>query len=56
MYNQSGLKKIVNTALVNLTYNTESDRLIDPVKYVLSMGILAARCVRDDAVVTGARC
>ncbi|NLJ42543.1 MAG: polyprenyl synthetase family protein [Bacteroidales bacterium] len=38
MYNQSGLKKIVNTALVNLTYNTESDRLIDPVKYVLSMG------------------
>ena len=38
MYNQPGLKKIVNTALVNLTYNTESDRLIDPVKYVLSMG------------------
>lgn len=38
MYNQSGLKKIVNTALINLTYNTESDRLIDPVKYVLSMG------------------
>lgn len=38
MYNQSGLKKIVNTALVNLTFNTESDRLIDPVKYVLSMG------------------
>jgi len=38
MYNQSGLKKIVNTALINLSYNTESDRLIDPVKYVLSMG------------------
>lgn len=38
MYNQPGLKKIVNTALVNLTYNTESERLIDPVKYVLSMG------------------
>ncbi len=38
MYNQPGLKKIVNTALVNLTFNTESDRLIDPVKYVLSMG------------------
>jgi geranylgeranyl diphosphate synthase type II len=37
MYNQSGLKKIVNTSLVNLSYNTESDRLIDPVKYVLSM-------------------
>lgn len=38
MYNQSGLKKIVNTALVNLSYNTESERLIDPVKYVLSIG------------------
>jgi len=38
MYNQSDLIKIVNTALVNLTYNNESDRLIDPVKYVLSMG------------------
>jgi geranylgeranyl diphosphate synthase, type II len=38
MYNQSGLKKIVNTSLVNLSYNTESERLIDPVKYVLSMG------------------
>jgi geranylgeranyl diphosphate synthase type II len=38
MYNQSGLKKIVNRALINLSYNTESERLIDPVKYVLSMG------------------
>ena len=38
MYNQSGLKKIINTSLVNLSYNTESERLIDPVKYVLSMG------------------
>jgi geranylgeranyl diphosphate synthase type II len=38
MYNQPGLKKIVNTALVNLAYITESDRLIDPVKYVLSTG------------------
>jgi geranylgeranyl diphosphate synthase type II len=38
MYNQSGLKKIVNTSLVNLSYNLESERLIDPVKYVLSMG------------------
>lgn len=38
MYNQSGLKKIVNTSLVNLSYNTESERLIDPVKYILSMG------------------
>jgi geranylgeranyl diphosphate synthase type II len=38
MYNQSGLKKIINTSLVNLSYNTESERLIDPIKYVLSMG------------------
>ncbi len=38
MYNQSGLKQIVNTALVNLSYNTEAERLIDPVKYILSMG------------------
>ena len=38
MYNQSGLKRIINTALVNLSYNTESEKLIDPVKYVLSMG------------------
>jgi geranylgeranyl diphosphate synthase type II len=38
MYNQSGLKQIVNTSLVNLSYNMESERLIDPVKYVLSMG------------------
>jgi geranylgeranyl diphosphate synthase type II len=38
MYNQSGLKKIVNTSLVNLSYNLESEKLIDPVKYVLSMG------------------
>jgi geranylgeranyl diphosphate synthase type II len=38
MYNQSQLKKIVNTSLVNLSYNLESERLIDPVKYVLSMG------------------
>ena len=38
MYNQSGLKKIVNKALVNLSYYTESERLIDPVKYILSIG------------------
>lgn len=38
MYNQSGLKKIVNKALVNLSYITESERLIDPVKYILSIG------------------
>lgn len=38
MYNQSELKKIINKAIVNLAYNTESERLIDPVKYILSIG------------------
>ena len=38
MYTQAGLKKIVNSSLVNLSYNMESERLIDPVKYVLSIG------------------
>jgi geranylgeranyl diphosphate synthase type II len=38
MYNQAELRKIVNKALVNLSYNTESERLIDPVKYIISMG------------------
>jgi geranylgeranyl diphosphate synthase type II len=38
MYTQPELKKIVDTALINLAINTESQRLIDPVKYVLSMG------------------
>ncbi len=38
MYNQSGLKKIVDEAIINLSYNTEAEKLIDPVKYILSMG------------------
>ena len=38
MYNQAGLKEIVDRAIVNLSYNTESERLIDPVKYTLSVG------------------
>ncbi|MGB8492214.1 MAG: polyprenyl synthetase family protein [Bacteroidales bacterium] len=38
MYSQSGLKKIVNKALVNLSLNSESERLIDPVRYILSIG------------------
>jgi geranylgeranyl diphosphate synthase type II len=38
MYTQQGLKKIIDTALFNIPYNAESERLIDPVKYVLSMG------------------
>lgn len=38
MYNQSELKKIVDKAIINLTYNEEAEKLIDPVKYILSMG------------------
>jgi geranylgeranyl diphosphate synthase type II len=38
MYNHSELKKIVDKAIINLAYNTEAERLIDPVKYILSMG------------------
>jgi geranylgeranyl diphosphate synthase, type II len=38
MYNQSELKRIVDKAIINLSYNTEAEKLIDPVKYVLSMG------------------
>jgi geranylgeranyl diphosphate synthase type II len=38
MYNQSQLKEVVNRALINLSYNTEAGKLIDPVKYILSIG------------------
>jgi geranylgeranyl diphosphate synthase, type II len=38
MYNQSELKRIVDKAIINLSYNTEAEKLIDPVKYILSMG------------------
>jgi len=38
MYNQSELKKIVDKAIINLSYNEEAEKLIDPVKYILSMG------------------
>ena len=38
MYNQSELKKIVEKAIVNLSYNTEAEKLIDPVRYILSIG------------------
>jgi len=38
MYNQSELKEIVDQTLVNLSYNTEAGKLIDPVKYILSLG------------------
>jgi geranylgeranyl diphosphate synthase type II len=38
MYNQSDLKKLVNRAILNLSYNEEAEKLNDPVKYILSIG------------------
>jgi geranylgeranyl diphosphate synthase, type II len=38
MYNQSGLKEVVDRALINLSYNSEAQKLIDPVRHVLSKG------------------
>jgi geranylgeranyl diphosphate synthase, type II len=38
MYNQTELKDLVDKAIVNLSYNTEAEKLIDPVKYILSIG------------------
>jgi geranylgeranyl diphosphate synthase type II len=38
MYSQSELKEVVDKALINLSYNTESEKLINPVKYILSVG------------------
>ena len=38
MYNQDQLKDLVDKAIVNLSYNTEAEKLIDPVKYILSIG------------------
>ncbi len=38
MYNPSELRDIVDKTLINLSYNTEVPKLIDPVKYILSLG------------------
>jgi geranylgeranyl diphosphate synthase type II len=38
MYNQSQLKEVVDRALKNLSYNTEAEKLNDPVKYIISIG------------------
>jgi geranylgeranyl diphosphate synthase, type II len=38
MYNHSGLKEVVDKALINLSYNREASKLTDPVKYILSIG------------------
>jgi geranylgeranyl diphosphate synthase type II len=38
MYTQSDLKNLVDKAIVNLSYNREAEKLIDPVRYILSIG------------------
>ncbi|MCX6255772.1 MAG: polyprenyl synthetase family protein [Bacteroidia bacterium] len=38
MYNHAELKNLVDKAILNLSYNTEAEKLIDPIKYVLSIG------------------
>ena len=38
MYNQSQLKEIIDRALSAFAYNDEAERLIEPVKYSLSVG------------------
>jgi geranylgeranyl diphosphate synthase type II len=38
MFKQSELKKMVNKAIQNLSYNEEAEKLNDPVKYILSIG------------------
>jgi geranylgeranyl diphosphate synthase type II len=38
MYSQAELKKLVDKAIVNLSYSEEAERLSAPVKYILSIG------------------
>jgi geranylgeranyl diphosphate synthase type II len=38
MYNQTELKDLVEKAIANLSYYSEAEKLIDPVKYILSIG------------------
>jgi geranylgeranyl diphosphate synthase type II len=38
MYSQADLKNLVDKAIVNLSYSPEAERLIDPVRFVLSIG------------------
>ncbi len=38
MYNHTELKDLVDKAIKNLSYNSEAQKLIDPVKYILSIG------------------
>jgi geranylgeranyl diphosphate synthase, type II len=38
MYNQKELKELVDKAIINLSFNSEAEKLIEPIKYVLSIG------------------
>jgi geranylgeranyl diphosphate synthase, type II len=38
MYNQAELKDLVDKSIINLSYNNEAGKLIDPVRYILSIG------------------
>lgn len=38
MYNYSELKEVIDKALISLSFNTEATTLIDPVRYILSIG------------------
>src|SRR5450756_2514045 len=38
MYNQEELKTLVEKAIINLSFNAEARKLIDPVEYILSIG------------------
>jgi geranylgeranyl diphosphate synthase, type II len=38
MYKQAELKNLVDKAIINLSYESEAEKLIDPVKYILSIG------------------
>lgn len=38
MYNHAELKNLIDKAIINLSYNAEAEKLIDPVKYMLSIG------------------
>jgi geranylgeranyl diphosphate synthase type II len=38
MYKQAELKNLVDKAILNLSYNTDGEKLTEPVKYILSIG------------------
>ena len=38
MYSQADFKNLIDKAIANLSYNSEAGKLIDPIKYVLSIG------------------